>query len=433
MNFNNGSSFKSLWVISGVVLLLIQPSVCEAQENWDRFRGPNGTGVSESVNLPIEIEEEHISWEADLKGSGSSSPIVWGDQVFVTSYSKTGDKSALTLHCFELNTGKPKWEKPLPTNPDHLHQRNSPASSTPTVDQENVYVVIYDKAGMRVHVVDRESGEPKWKRELGKFPSQHGFGTSPILHEKQLLLFYSQQAQKMPKDVQPGVSSMVSLSTEDGSIGWRTNLESTRTCYGAPALVSVGDGPKQIVGFNTGNGFFGMDLNGDLKWSTMPFKKRTVASVLWTGDRLIGSCGSGGGGNYLVALKPNEKAGAEAPFEFAYQIEKANYVPSPIAIDGKLFLFSDRGIGSCFKLDDGEMLWRKRLAPGFSGSPVAADGHIYILDESGNLLTLSDAAEGEIVSKYRFGEGSRATPAIVGERLLVRTSGHLYCLKKSEK
>ena len=401
-----------------------------AEDRWVRFRGPNGSGMSDSMELPTQIEESNIKWKFDLNGSGSSSPVVINGKVFVTSFqSSSNHPSAIHLHCIDLEDGKQIRETKFQLDPIRVHKRNSPASSTPTVSEHGVYLAICDREGARLLALDFD-GKLRWKRDLGTFPSQHGFGASPIVEGDNVILFLSQQGERMRRGQQPGSSRMIAFAQSTGETVWETKLKTTRACYAVPAVIESENGNRQIVSCNTGNGFFGIDaVSGKLNWSVSPFKMRTVASLLWTGNRMIGSCGSGGGGNYLVALEPNQGKDTE-PFKVAYRIDKANYVPSPIEVDDKLFLFTDKGVGRCFNVANGELIWEKRIASGFSGSPIAANHHVYVMDESGNLLVVQANGQPNVVSKFSLGDSSRSTPAAVSDRLLVRTEGSLFCIAK---
>lgn len=414
-------------MVVAIACCLAVPSVTKAQvdqNQWSRFRGPNGSGLADTQKLPKEIDAQQISWKAKLSGSGSSSPVIWQDDVFVTSFDAKTDE--LVLECFVMSDGTKKWAKRLVAKPYRVHSRNSIASSTPVVDGDAVYVTYANPDSTKLVAIDHE-GKTKWTRDFGSWQSQHGYGASPILVDGKVILFNSQQAEKLRQGTVAGQSRMIAVDATDGSDVWTTNLTTTRACYAVPTLVEL-NGKKRIVTCNTGDGFFSIDpRDGSLDWKTLPFRMRTVASMLFADGMLFGSCGSGGGGNYLVAAKLNSLD--KAPEE-AYKIVKANYVPSPIVVDSKLFLFTDKGIARCFESTTGKLLWEKRLGSGFSGSPVAADHHIYVMDESGVLYTVPVEGGGKAM-KYDLGEDSRATPAIANDRLFLRTETQLICVGKN--
>ena len=213
-----------------------------------------------------------------------------------------------------------------------------------------------------------------------------------------------------------------------GKDSWSTKLTTTTACYALPCVLSREGEKDQLIGCNTGEGFYSIDPDsGKLNWSQKAFRLRTVASTLLADGLLIGSCGSGGGGNTIFAAKPNRK-GAETVYSIA---RNANYVPTPVAVNGLLFTFSDRGIACCFELKTGKLKWRERVSAGFSGSAVANRSHVYCIDEMGVCHVLKASDKFEHVSKNELGEASRATPAIIGNQLLLRTNEHLICIGKN--
>ena len=410
------------------ILLLTFGSVIDAQENWPRFHGPNGSGLASDTDLPAEVTKDDFLWSVDLAGTGSSSPVVWGEKLFVNSADP--ETGALTVECFNSKTGERNWSKKFESEVHKIHNRNSFASGTPAVDKDHVYLSYANPNQTFVIALDHD-GEKKWQRDFGTWISAHGFGASLMTYQDKVVFFNSQQAKKLPEGAEPGASTMIALNTQNGADAWKTPLTPTRSCYGVPGIYTDKTGKDQLIGCNTGDGFFSLDPNtGAKNWSTLPFEKRSVASTLIVDGLIIGSNGSGGGGNYLVAIRPDE-TGANP--EKAYQLRKANYVPSPVAVDGKLFFFTDRGIGSCFDLQSGGLHWTKRITSGFSGSPVATKNHVYVVDESGSLHVIAADSKYKLLSSVELGEDSLATPAIAGGRLYLRTESRLICVGKKDQ
>lgn len=415
-----------LSAIFGIALLHTNWTV--AQENWTRFHGPNGSGLAEQASLPTTLSKETLKWEVELAGSGSSSPVIYQNKLFVTSCDS--NTAELMLQCFDSSSGKELWSKSFESTRYRMHRRNSFASSTPAVDESHVYITFANPDSTMLVALDHQ-GKEIWRRDFGTWISQHGYSASPMVHDGKVVLFNSQQAQKLRPGAKPGKSRMIAVDAKDGSDVWETFLTATRACYAVPSVYRDDAGKEQLISCNTGDGFFGLDAStGKRLWSTQPFRMRTVASTLIAGDLIIGSCGSGGGGNYLVAVRLGEDAGAQP--EKAYEITNANYVPSPVALNGKLFLFTDKGIGRCFDLQTGKLQWQKRIGAGFSGSPIATKNHLYVMDEDGTLYVIAAKADYELVSKYPLGEPTRATPAVANDRIYFRTETKLICAGNSE-
>src|SRR5437764_1271925 len=159
--------------------------LCAAGQEWARFRGPNGTGISQAKTVPAKITEADINWKVELPGSGHSSPVLWGSRIFLTS---TGDKAGgISVLCLAAEDGHLIWRRNFSLNPFARHEFNSFASSTPALDADRVYVVWNEPEHYMLAAMDH-SGAVLWQRDFGPFVSQHGCGISPIVYEDKVLL-----------------------------------------------------------------------------------------------------------------------------------------------------------------------------------------------------------------------------------------------------
>lgn len=416
---------QMFFIIGFAIIMLNINCDLQGQENWTRFHGPNGTGLAEQADLPTQISKDNYLWKIELAGVGSSSPVILGDKLFVTSCDPNSGK--LALQCFSAATGEQQWETNFQQEVYRIHGRNSFAASTPAIDKDHVYVTYADSDHTMLVAVDHD-GIKKWERDFGTWISQHGFGVSPMVYKDKVIFFNSQQAHRVKPGQTPGKSRVIAVSCKDGSDIWEASLTPTRSCYAIPSVYRDAKGKEQLVSCNTGDGFFSLDPEtGEQNWAMLPFQLRTVASTLIVDGLIIGSNGSGGGGgNYLVAIRPSEN-GVDLP-EKAYEVRRANYVPTPVAVDGKLFMFGDKGIVQCLDLQTGKQLWQERVAKGFSGSPIATSDHVYVMDEDGNLLVIAVDDKYIEVCKHSLGESTRATPAVANNRLYLRTESHLICV-----
>lgn len=405
-----------------VVLVWALP--CSAQ-NWDRFRGPNGEGLALDAQLPTEWSDDDYDWKVKLAGSGTSSPAVWGEKVFILS---AGSDATLFLQCLNLESGKELWQKQMNSEEYQIHSQNRFASSSPAVDENHVYVTFASPEHTMLLAYDHQGNEV-WKRDFGPWVSQHGFGASPMVHGDLVIFCNSQQVERLRRGQEPGKSEVIAVNRSSGEDVWRTPLTATRACYAMLCVYELDGQPAQLIGTNTGEGFYSIDPEtGKMNWATEAFKMRTVASTFTAGGLIFGSNGSGGGGNYLVAAQPTED-GAEERF----RIERnANYVPTPLAVGELLFLFGDRGVVSCLDLKTGAQHWRARVGSGYSGSPVANATHLYCMDQRGTVHVIEAASKYKKVSAIELGEASRATPAIVGDQILFRTESQLFSLSGKE-
>ena len=420
---------RNIWIAALLFLVL---SLCadqlKAQSDWTRFRGPNGTGVVADANLPAQWKEPN--WEVTLAGTGTSSPVAWQDRIFVTSCDKKTAK--ISLECLSLKNGQQLWIKGFESKTYTLHRNNSYASSTPAVDKDHVYILVTNTETTQLIALDH-AGEEVWRRDFGSFSSSHGFGTSPMLFEDLVVFFHSQSAEQLPQGQQPGQSQMVAVNRLTGKDAWKTDFKTKRVCYGVPSVWKNQDGEPQLVNCNTGDGFFGVaPKTGEQLWSALPFKMRVVASPLVVDDMVIGSCGSGGGGNYLIAYRPEATVTDGKP-QPAYRVRNSNYVPCPIAVNGLLFVFSDKGIAMCVDVKTGEQHWQERITKRFSSSPVADKNHVYAVDEDGIVHVIKASKSYEKVSEYDLGTPTRATPMIMNGQLFFRAKSKLICIGPNQK
>lgn len=395
-------------------------------QEWTRFRGPNGTGESEAKNLPAVWGASDYNWKIELPGVGHSSPAIWKDRLFLLSADpKTAVRHVL---CYAVADGKKIWQKDFETKPHHLHARSSYASCSPAVDADHVYVAWSDSDHTWFKAFSHDGAE-KWSVDFGPWISQHGFGSSPVVFGDLVILNCSQEPSKLKDSPEPKDSFVVAVDRKTGDVRWKTPRRTDTTSYSAPCIRRRADGKDEIVLCTTAEGFFGLDpQTGAENWSAKVFDKRTVSSPFMVGELLFGTTGSGGGGNYVVAFKPE---GAKP--EVAYEVRKeAPYVPAPIARGNLLFLISDKGIVTCIDTVTGAQHWQKRINGAFSGSPVRGGDKIYAITEEGDVVVLAAEKEFKELGRVPLGEECRSTPAISHGRIYFRTISHLYSLGRDD-
>ncbi len=393
-------------------LIVLLSSISHAQE-WTRFRGPNGTGESDTTFPEVWTD---MTWQVDLPGIGHSSPVIWNDRLFIQSAEETGEQILL---CLNTKDGSEIWTKRFPSKPYHIHNRNSFASCTPTVDEDAVYIswATPDKIMLMALTHD---GKQKWVRDdLGPYVSQHGFGSSPTLFGDTLILPMLQK----PDGDDASLSSVMAFNKSNGKDIWKTPRVSGKASYSLPCLRESPEGPELLL-CSTTQGMFGLDLEtGKEKWAVKDaFSMRTVSSPLLVDDILFGSTGSGGGGNYVVAIDLQTKS-------IKYDVRKqAPYVPTPVAHGDLVFLWSDKGIVTCIDSVSGETHWSERVGGNYSGSPVRAGDKIYCIAEDGVVVVLAASKEYKMIRKTALGEDSRSTPSIAGGKMFLRTYSKLFCV-----
>lgn len=406
---------KSRFSRLALAVTLIFANVAGAQE-WTRFRGPGGSGLSNAKNLPVEIIETNIKWRVDLPGNGHSSPVLWGDTIFLTTSSggKSGRRSVVAL---SAKNGAEKWRSEHRFTPYSQHRFNDFASSTPCVDAQRVYVTWTSPEGVEVLAIDH-AGKLAWSKTVGEFSAVHGSSTSPVLAGGVLVI--GNHGEK-------GESFIIGLDAKTGEEKWRVKRETGSTgAYNTPALRTI-DGGGELVFSSTAHGLTAIDpATGKIRWEHDPgFSKRCVGSPVISGDIVFAAAGSGGGGKESTVVRIVD--GKPQP---AWKSGKKGlpYVPTGIAFEGLLFLLSDGGVMSCRRAADGELLWQKRVIGAPYASPIIVGGRIYCCSKEGKLVVLKAGEKYAPLGSYKFPDGIYATPAAAGGRLYVRTFSQLFCI-----
>ena len=414
------SSQRILWMT--LLFLAWTAGVLQSLDanEWSRFRGPNGSGVAPTTEIPAKWTEADYNWRVELPGEGHSSPVIWDDRVFLLS----ADPETATRYvlCLGVQTGEERWSREFTSESHKIHTRNTFASATPAVDADHVYVAWSTPEKTSFIAFDHE-GEIKWDLDLGPFASRHGFGTSPIVFRDLVIL--SLQQRKPDRDgPSTASSSIVAVDRKSGEIRWQTERLSEVVSYAVPCIYTPPTGDPELICMSTAHGIFSLDPeSGEENWAIDVFDKRTVSSPIVVDGLILGTTGSGAGGNYVVAVQP------EPSPELAYEIRRqAPYVPCPVAKDGLLYLWSDKGIVTCVRAATGEQIWQQRVGGNYSGSPIIAGDHLYCIDEDGVVVVLAAAEEFKLLGKNPLGEGSRSTPAVADHRLYLRTFSHLVSI-----
>lgn len=407
-----------------VGLSLVGPGL--AAQEWTRFRGPNGAGIGLAHPLPSKFTEADLNWKVELPGSGHSSPVFWGNQVFVTC---TGDTAGgISLVSLDAQTGRQLWKRDFALTPFARHKFNSFASSTPAVDADRVYMAWNEPEHFMLAALTH-GGEQVWQRDFGPFVSQHGCGISPVVYKDKVILGNEQDDVKAaPEHHKSGESFLVAVNARSGKTEWQTPRRSVVVSYSTPCVYEPKNRAPELIFNSQAHGIYAVDPDsGKVLWEyDKAFDKRSVSSPILAGDVILGSCGSGAGGSFVTAVKPGNAATGAAP-QLAYQMKKsAPYVPTGIAYRDLLWLWSDGGIVTCLKSDSGEQIYQERVGGNFFGSPVWADDKLYCVSTSGELIVLEASSRFQVLDRYALNETSHATPAIALGRLFIRTEKHLW-------
>lgn len=408
------------WRAAAAALLLA--ASLSAQE-WTRFRGPNGTGISEAKDIPETWTEKDFRWRVALPGVGHSQPVIWGDRIFLTTASKDGNERLLL--CLHRGDGRELWRKTysLPTPPP-MSKNASFANGSPVVDAERVIAYFVSAEHYWVRAFDH-AGQELWSRDLGPLESQHGHGVSPMIFGSTVIVVNDHS----------GESFVCALDLQSGRTVWRTPRRSAKfdgTAYGTPIVHLRPDGTPELILASQSYGISSLDpQTGKLNWEAPVYDKRMVASPVIAGDLVIGTCGSGGGrANYLSAVRLGGQ-GDVSKTHVAYTLRQATpYVPTPLYQDGRVYWFSDTGIATAIEAATGRQIWAERVRAEFFASPVMINGRIYCPSTKGEMIVLATGDKFQEIARNPIGEGSHSTPCVAGGKLYLRTFSHLLCVSK---
>ncbi len=412
-------SRPSLVAAAAVFAFAFHAQQATAQE-WTRFRGPNGSGIATAPNFPAQFSEADFNWKIELPGSGHSSPVIWGERVFVTATPAGTAKRAIL--CIDAKSGKTLWTREYETAAFREHADNSYTSMSPAVDAERVYVWWGSPEGSAIVALDQKDGKEVWKRDLGRFVSQHGPGASPIVAGDVVLLNFDQD--------EPG-SYLVAMNAKSGKDIWKHDHRGDKSSASTPCLFKNPDGKTEAILISQTVGMTAVDIaTGKVTWEMAGLlPKRCVASPIVTdGGLVIGQCGEGQAESFVYAVKPGSGG---KPAEKIYEVVRTGgYVPCPTAVGDRLFLWKENGLVTCLRVVNNEQVWSEKIDGPFYGSPIALNGRLYNITKRGDLVVIGAGDKFETIARIPLGEGSFATPAVSGGRMYLRTFTHLISVGK---
>lgn len=450
-------------------------------EEWSRFRGPNGSGVSRDTGFPAEFgREKNLVWRTPVRPS-KSSPVLTDRHIFLAAF----HEGKLFTQCFDRKSGKLLWERTQERSRNEVaNALNEPASITPVTDGENVYVFFKDLGLVSYDA----AGNLRWKVLLGPFTNSMGMASSPILSGDLVVLVADQEEG----------SYIAAFDRRNGEIRWKT-ARTEGDGWGTPVLYEPGGGAPALI-LTASRSQFGAHqlLDGKRTWSQSDLSPAIVASPVlgretfytfgyghetatpfstplkkydknqdgkltadeYSTDPLIISIARFGGNrdlivtqdewdekrrkvtapSTLVALRlerdPDSPAALRPRLLWRYERNFVGVIPSPLLYQGVLYLIRNGGILTTFNAETGEVLKLGRVqgaVGGYSASPVAAEGKVYLASEDGKVVVLKAGPEGEVMALNELGESCYATPALSRGNIYLRTSEALYCFGRSQQ
>ncbi len=396
-----------------------------ASDDWSRFRGPGGQGVSRGGALPVKWSTtENLAWKTEMPGPGGSSPVVFGDRIFLTCYSgyampgaAGGDLEALQRHvvCVQRADGKLLWKKDVPAaQPEQAKVRDHGyASSTPLADAERLYAFL-GRSGVFAFSHD---GKELWRADVGS--GIHGWGSaaSPVLHKELVIINAAVES-----------GALIALNKQTGQEVWRAT--GMKESWNSPILVPVPGGREELVvaimgkvlGFDPATGEKLWSCSTDIGWYMVPSLVNDRDVVYCIGGR------TGGG----LAVRAGGRGDVTASRRL-WKLAKGSNVSSPVLHEGHLyFLHENLGIVYCVEAATGKLVYEERI-PGagqFYASPVLADGKLYGVARHGGVFVVAAKPQYEFLGRNELGDRSSfdASPAVDGRRLLLRSDKFIYAI-----
>jgi outer membrane protein assembly factor BamB len=393
---------------------IVGPIAIGAEANWPRWRGPQQDGHSAETELPVKWSADNIVWKTDLPGSGQSSPVIWGDRIFLTSYLNGGAERL--VFCVDRSSGKVLWQQSAwKGEPEKVHNMNGWASATCVTDGE-VVVAFFGRGGIHAYSVD---GKPLWSRDLGRFESPWGVAACPVLVDDLVI-------QNCDADVD---AYIVALDKKTGNEAWKTKRRDHRG-WSTPILVASGERRELVVNGHEGVQAYDPATGRDL-WFCKGFNGRGEPTVTPAGEVL---CVVNGLSGDFYSVKPGGD-GDVTETHMAWHTPRKGGRDCPSPIVGKFVIVYDMGgIATCYDAADGRIYWKERLPGKYSGSPVAANGLVYILNEAGKTVVIEPGESLKIVAENDLTAGKdeifRASPTPLGGQFFLRSTTVLYCVGK---
>lgn len=398
-----------------------------AGDSWPQFRGPSGQGYASDAVVPVEFnEKKNLVWKTEIPGLGWSSPVIYGDQIWVTSAVKTNELgSELSLQAIGINLQSGRimhqvelFKLPVP---EKIHEDNSYASPTPVIDKDAVYCHF---GTFGTAAVSRRTGKVLWKNNDLKIDHQGGPGSSPIGYKNFLIVTCD------GADFQ----YVAAIEKKSGKIVWKQKRTAplrenpiTHRAFATPLLwkrpkqdLLISPGPDQAHAYDplTGKEFWHVRYIG---FSNVPAPVADENQVyLCTGffEPVLAAIRPGGNGDVT-----------ESHVSWTYR-RSVTTIPSPILVEDRLYTLNEKGILTVLDCETGKIKRKRRVTGGYSASPVLVNGLLYLCSEEGKVTVLKPNAKLDLVKVNRLKGEIKASPAIAGNAIYIRTDTHLYRIEQ---
>jgi len=435
--------FSVKFLATNFFLLLLLTATAKAQE-WPRFRGPAGDGVSKTAEPPVEWSEtSNVKWKTPIPGLGWSSPVIAGDQIWMTTASvreateeekkkrledNTGNQPLTVVNdlrmravCVNRTTGKLLHDVLLMTTakPDPVHATNSFASPSPIIEDGRLYCYFGTNGAA---CLDTATQRVVWTNQDLQINHENGAGSTPVLWGDVMIFHCDGSDQQY----------VAALFKDSGKLAWKTKRSGKmndnpqlKKSYGTPLIVKikgkevlVSPGSDWVYGYDPANGEELWKVNyGVLGFSLVPTPVAAHGRVYIYTSYLR---------SQLLALKYDGQGQPEIEWRIKQSVPAK---PSPLVVGDELYMIHDRGVATCLDAKTGEEIWSKRIAGNYSASPLYADGKIYFCSHEGVTTVIQAGRKYKLLARNTLASDIKASPAAIGSELFIRTKDAMYCIE----
>ena len=431
MNFNASprqastllrSHFKFQFAAALIALSLLLQASAFAQDDWVRWRGPEGNGVAaKDEKPPVAWTETDFVWKVKVPGKGHASPIVVGDQIFLET--ADASKGTQSVVCYDRKTGKEQWQTPLNQGGLRrgIHRNNSYASQTIATDRKSIFAVFEHHNQIHLYCLSLD-GKQLWTKVVGDYNPQYGFGygTSPIVYEGKVIVSNENKSN----------GGIYAFNTETGDPVWNISRGRT-TSWSVPVVATVAGKKQLLISGGKSVKSYNPD-DGELIWSTPASWEVTCATMVWEDDLVFAS----GGFPTQQTLAINGETGQQV-----WTNRKKCYEQSLLVTDGYLYGIDEKGIAYCWNAKNGQEAWQSRIGNRqfkTSASPVLANGNLYFPGENGKVVVIKANPEKfELVATNELGRSVFSSFAVCDNQIFARyradREGFLACIGEKKQ
>jgi outer membrane protein assembly factor BamB len=410
------------WRILSGLMLCLSCSWPARADDWPRWRGPEGKAVSEETQIPVRWStRENILWKVSISGEGFSSPVIWGNRIFLTSAEEKGKRRL--VWCLDRESGQILWRREIKhDHPERASAMTGHAAATPVTDGRRV-VAMFGNAGVVCHDM---AGKLLWHQTLGEFDTELGLASSPVLYRDKIFVVCDHDGDRFTSFD----SFLVALDLENGQVWWKSERPGLGRSWSTPVLVRDSAGRRQLIVSAQDQVRAYDPETGKQVW-------RIAGTTGWVAPSPVFGFGmifvTSGKDGPTMAIQAGDSAGKVQP-KVIWQIPRGGpYVCSPLLYEDFLYVLTEQGILSSYQARTGQLQYRERLEGKFYASPVAGAGKLYFSNDAGTTFVLKAGPKFKVLAQNALEEYCLASPAISAGQLFLRTEHHLYCIGANNK